>query len=232
MLKKSVSILALTAALGFAPVAYAQTQTDTTATPPAATAPSAQTESSTPSTDSSSTSTMGQTAPSGSSADTAAPTTPPSTADTTPPATTDTTTQAATTPDDEGQPVDGQITMQNEGTYLGTDLIGTTVYTAGDESIGDVNDVIITTDGRIDGVVVGVGGFLGIGEKNVALKLDTVQMVDQGDNTVKLTVSSTKEELEKAPSFKTVADAKRETDAATPASGAMTGAPATTTTSQ
>jgi len=204
--------------LGLAPVAAVQAQTST-ATPPATTAPSAQPDTSSQPTSDGSSATMGQ-----SGTTTATP--PAATADTAPVTTPPIANQSASA---EGTPVDGQITIQSEGTYLGTDLMGTSVYTANDESIGDVNDVIISTEGKIDGIVVGVGGFLGIGEKNVAIELDKIQMHDQGDNTVKLIVASTKDELEKAPSFKTAADVKAEKNAAS--STTMTGAPAAPVTS-
>lgn len=162
-------------------------------------------------------------------AQTSAPATPPATTEPTaqpePASPTPPTAQApVATPDaadtamSSDTPVDGQITMQTEGTYLGTDLLNTTVYSSTDENIGDVNDIIIGTNGAVEGVVVGVGGFLGIGEKDIALKLDQVKMVDQGDNTVKLVVSSTKSQLENAPAFKTVAELRQERDAqSTPA---------------
>ena len=56
--------------------------------------------------------------------------------------------------------------------HLATNMIGESVYNGtGDtaENIGDVNDIVIGNDGRVQSVVVGVGGFLGIGEKNVAV---------------------------------------------------------------
>ena len=69
----------------------------------------------------------------------------------------------------ETQPVG---TSMSEG-FLATNLIGETVYngTGSDaENIGEVNDVVIDSNGQVESVIVGVGGFLGIGEKNVAMK--------------------------------------------------------------
>src|SRR5690606_4213673 len=42
-------------------------------------------------------------------------------------------------------------------------LIGTTVYGANDENVGEINDVVLSEDGQIDAVIIDVGGFLGIG---------------------------------------------------------------------
>ncbi|WP_353622801.1 PRC-barrel domain-containing protein [Aliirhizobium terrae] len=50
-----------------------------------------------------------------------------------------------------------------------SDLEGKRVYGAGNESIGPINDVLVSQNGSVNAVVVGVGGFLGIGEKNVAV---------------------------------------------------------------
>ncbi len=62
-------------------------------------------------------------------------------------------------------------------------LMGTTVYGANDDNIGEVDDVVLTADGKVDAIVVNVGGFLGIGEKSVAVGLDNLQFMkdDNGD---------------------------------------------------
>jgi len=80
------------------------------------------------------------------------------------------------------------------------DYIGKTVYDQGGNNIGEVNDLIISNDGQIQAVILGVGGFLGIGEKDVAVNTSAIQMVQDGDNT-RLVVQATKEALESAPSY-------------------------------
>ena len=65
---------------------------------------------------------------------------------------------------------------------LATSVLGKTVYTGADEqgeAIGDVNDVVINADGGAEALVVGVGGFLGIGEKDVAVSFDRVSWSDR-----------------------------------------------------
>ena len=57
--------------------------------------------------------------------------------------------------------------------YLATNMIGESVYNGtGDnaENIGDVNDIVIDKEGEVKAVMIGVGGFLGIGENNVAIE--------------------------------------------------------------
>lgn len=80
------------------------------------------------------------------------------------------------------------------------DYIGKRVYDRAGNDIGEVNDLIISDDGKIQATVLGVGGFLGLGEKDVAVSVSSVEMVKDGDG-VKLVVDATKEQLEKAPTF-------------------------------
>jgi len=72
------------------------------------------------------------------------------------------------------------------------------------DDIGEINEVILGQDGNVKAVVLGVGGFLGIGEKNVAVPMSDVKMVRNGDgaNDYYLVVNATKEALNAAPSYK------------------------------
>lgn len=106
----------------------------------------------------------------------------------------------------------GQIVMQENDTFLASDFIGTTVYSPQDEKLGDVNDLIFARDGTIEGVVIGVGGFLGLGEKDVAFTMDRLQMTET-DGGIKLSIDTTSEELADAEAFKTVKAQKVEADA-------------------
>ncbi len=81
-----------------------------------------------------------------------------------------------------------------------SDYIGKTVYDQAGNNIGEVNDLIVSGDGNVEAVILGVGGFLGIGEKDVAVHTEAVQMVQDGD-TQRLVVQATKETLEAAPSY-------------------------------
>jgi hypothetical protein len=61
--------------------------------------------------------------------------------------------------------------------------------------------VLVDSQGKIDALIIGVGGFLGAGEKNVAVKFDAVKKTDQ-DNKVRLTMNANKDELKSAPGLK------------------------------
>lgn len=58
-------------------------------------------------------------------------------------------------------------------------FVGLNVYNANNEKIGDINELLLSKDGQIDQVVIGVGGFLGMGEHNVAMKWNEVKFVSE-----------------------------------------------------
>lgn len=92
---------------------------------------------------------------------------------------------------------------QQASDWLGSKLIGATVYGSDNSSIGEVNDLVLAPDGKINGVVIGVGGFLGVGEKNVAVPFDKLSVTRKPDSSAidKITVSFSKDELKNAPTF-------------------------------
>ena len=98
-------------------------------------------------------------------------------------------------------PAERFITIQAPDDWLASRMIGSAVYGPGDEKLGDINDVIVASNGQIKAVVLGVGGFLGIGEKNVALNPGALERVRQ-ENSVRYQLATTKEELTAAPEFK------------------------------
>ena len=86
--------------------------------------------------------------------------------------------------------------------FYADDLIGTDVKsTAEEEDIGSVRNLIIDESGQVKGVVIGVGGFLGMGRKHVAMNWDALELTkdDDGDYVVRADV--TKEALEDAPEY-------------------------------
>ncbi|HEY8578143.1 MAG TPA: PRC-barrel domain-containing protein [Devosia sp.] len=112
---------------------------------------------------------------------------------------------------------------------LASELIDQPVYSsAGDdaEEIGNVTDLVFDEQGSIAAVVIGVGGFLGIGEKSVAVPYDALQFVIAADNTERWVVETTAEALNGAPEFvweedepADEGDAAAEGDAMAPADG-------------
>ncbi len=80
-------------------------------------------------------------------------------------------------------------------------LTGTTVYGANEENIGEIGDVIISQDGKVDAIIVDVGGFLGVGEKEVAIGMDNLAFMTDGNGSLYLYTEFTQEELEQQPAY-------------------------------
>lgn len=119
------------------------------------------------------------------------------------------------------------IGAQDREQWLATNLIGKKVSGAGDENLGEVNDVLMDRNGNVIGAVIGVGGFLGVGEKDVAVPFNNLELVRNSDGD-KLILRKTKDELKSAPEFKEYTDkTTRPAPAATPGAAGTT-APATT----
>jgi hypothetical protein len=80
-------------------------------------------------------------------------------------------------------------------------LEGTTVYGAEDANVGDIGDVVLTKDGKVDAIIIDVGGFLGIGEKQVAVGMDALKFMQDEDGDRYLYTTFTKEQLDAQPAY-------------------------------
>ncbi len=71
------------------------------------------------------------------------------------------------------------------------------------ESIGEINDLIITQDGQVEYVIVGVGGFLGIGQRSVAVNMSALSFTPdpQNEGEMMITIPASQDEIENAPEF-------------------------------
>jgi len=78
-------------------------------------------------------------------------------------------------------------------------LIGRTVHNAQDETIGEIKSVYIGPDGKVDSLIVGVGGILGLGEREVRLAWSDLRVSDNGEKVV---LDITKDELKAKPEYK------------------------------
>ena len=111
------------------------------------------------------------------------------------------------------QPATAFITTQGASEWRANNYIGQPVVNASGEKIGDVNDLLFDRVGKISTVVIGVGGFLGMGEKNVAMGYESLTYTDK-DGARVIMIPLTKEALLAAPSFvyteKTSLDKMRE----------------------
>ena len=92
------------------------------------------------------------------------------------------------------------LTEMPMGDIRGDDLKGTTVYGANDEKIGEIGDVVLK-DNKPDAVIVDVGGFLGIGAKEVAVGMDHLKFMTDKDGKKYLYTNFSKEQLEKQTAY-------------------------------
>ena len=76
------------------------------------------------------------------------------------------------------------------------------VYDPSDSKIGEIMDVLIDKSGKVTALIVGVGGFLGMGEKDVAVPFDAVKATTKDNNKWYLVMNSTKDALKSAKGFK------------------------------
>lgn len=152
----------------------------------------------------------------------------------------------AVPPADQQMAMDSQLELQGgfvirqmPGQVLGSNLMDAEVVTIADESLGSVNDVLLDDQGRVAAIVVGVGGFLGIGQKDVGIPLENAQVLFRGAEQAgqdwwggsgqieRIVVDFTREQLEDAPEFARLEDGDT---MATGATGTGTGATGTGTT--
>ena len=80
-------------------------------------------------------------------------------------------------------------------------LIGATIRTPTNESIGDINDLVIDSSGEIKAVIAGIGGFLGLGEHKVLLRFDQVQFNRDSNGKLFVVSQMTKEQLRALPAW-------------------------------
>jgi hypothetical protein len=110
------------------------------------------------------------------------------------------------------------ITTQSASQWLASKFKGTDVMGPNNEKVGDVADILFENDGKIAAYVVGVGGFLGIGSKDIAISPASFQLIPANDKeSMKLKLSMTKDELKNVAEFKPRSEVNRTTSTTAPA---------------
>ncbi len=69
--------------------------------------------------------------------------------------------------------------MMLKGKWRASKLMGLDVYNEANEKLGDINELILDKDGKVNAVVIGVGGFLGMGEHDIAVTMDKLKFVEE-----------------------------------------------------
>jgi sporulation protein YlmC with PRC-barrel domain len=110
---------------------------------------------------------------------------------------------AATTP--SGQPM---WYSHQADQMRASKLIGTKVVNTANETIGDVNEIVLGKDGTVAAVIIGVGGFLGVGESEVGVNFKSFRMTRDQNNNLVLIMDATKDSLKAAPQWRWEMDKK------------------------
>ncbi|MEO0390613.1 MAG: PRC-barrel domain-containing protein [Pseudomonadota bacterium] len=96
---------------------------------------------------------------------------------------------------------EGWVTAGTE-TMTAEELTGLRLYSSNDEWIGEIDNVIVDTTGQIQGAVLGVGGFVGIGEKDVLVTFDSLTIKSETDgDDMRAYTDMTEEQLEELPAY-------------------------------
>jgi hypothetical protein len=105
------------------------------------------------------------------------------------------------------------LTDLDAGSVSTEQLIGATVYAQGDENVGEIGDIRLMADGSgVDAVIIDVGGFLGMGEKPVALAFEALTFRMDESESIYVYTDFTREELDAAPEYDEAAyEAERDT---------------------
>lgn len=69
--------------------------------------------------------------------------------------------------------------MNLKGNWRASKLIGLAVYNDANEKLGDISEILVDTSGKLNAVIIGVGGFLGVGQHDIAVTFDKLKWVDE-----------------------------------------------------
>lgn len=82
------------------------------------------------------------------------------------------------------------------------ELTGAPVFDASDQDVGEVHSLVLSDDGTLEGAIIDVGGFLGIGEKPVLMSMDSLTIHrSDSDGSARVFVDASKDELDHMPPY-------------------------------
>jgi sporulation protein YlmC with PRC-barrel domain len=84
-----------------------------------------------------------------------------------------------------------EATVVHGDVWRASKLKGLNVYNEQNEKLGDINEILIDKSGKVEGVVIGVGGFLGMGEHDIKVDMSKLKFVDQPVRTSTTTTTNT-----------------------------------------
>ena len=97
----------------------------------------------------------------------------------------------------------GFVQNQDSSEWRSSKLVGTSVYGPDNKSIGSIDDLIVDREGGIKAAVIGVGGFLGVGQKDIAVPFSALNIQRKANSSSidRITVTYSKQQLSQAPTF-------------------------------
>jgi hypothetical protein len=96
------------------------------------------------------------------------------------------------------------LSKQQSSDWLVGNLIGETVVNAKNESLGEITDLVTDQNGKIVAVLIGSGGFLGIGQKDLAIRFEDVKLTRDENNNMKVMVDIDQQTAAAAPDYQTL----------------------------
>ncbi|MET4842586.1 PRC-barrel domain-containing protein [Bradyrhizobium japonicum] len=87
------------------------------------------------------------------------------------------------------RPSDAKMALK--GSWRASKLMGLNVYNEVNEKLGDINELLVDKSGKIEAVVIGIGGFLGMGEHDIAVSMDKLKFVEEPIRTSSTSSSTT-----------------------------------------
>lgn len=93
------------------------------------------------------------------------------------------------------------VVLRSAPTLLASSLLGKTLYSRDGKEIGQISDIVLSRE--LDGLlaVVGIGGLVGMGTRDVAIPKDRIEISESETGKLRFVVASTKEQLQQAPVF-------------------------------
>lgn len=98
------------------------------------------------------------------------------------------------------------LSKQESSDWLSSNLVGVPVVNANNESIGSITDLIADEDGKVIGVLIGAGGFLGIGQKDVAIRFEDLKLTRDENNDVTAMANISQDTVASAPDYETLTE--------------------------
>jgi sporulation protein YlmC with PRC-barrel domain len=96
------------------------------------------------------------------------------------------------TPAPASKPAETTMTRASQsGQWRASKLVGLNVYNEQNEKLGDISEILLDKSGKVEGVIIGVGGFLGMGQRDIKVELSKLKFVDEPVKSSAATTTTT-----------------------------------------